>query len=188
MLMEYITTLVFMSALSLGCAIFFLKLSKREDAEFINFFDGFENIFKAIVLVFVMGLFVFLWSLLLIVPGIMALYSYRVSIYILAECPELSPLDALRISKNMMKGRRLRLFMLDLSFIGWFILSVATFGIVGLYFIPYYEATNTEFYRELKADYIERQKNTSYTEDSIKKDKTAYRSAEERLNHTWEKE
>lgn len=186
LLAEYIALIVFFSALCLGSSIFFLEVSKRKDADFMIFFDGFDNIFRAIGLTVLSGLFTFLWSLLLIVPGIVASYSYRAAIYILAECPEISPLDALRISKNMMKGRRLRLFLLDLSFIGWFLLTGVTFGIAGLYVIPYFKAADTEFYRELKADYIENQNNPKAGQEDKDNNKSDFRSEEEKANFTWE--
>ena len=86
----------------------------------------------------------------------------------------------------MMKGRRLRLFLLDLSFIGWFLLTGVTFGIAGLYVIPYFKAADTEFYRELKADYIENQNNPKAGQEDEDNNKSDFRSEEEKANFTWE--
>ena len=190
---EYALLFIFASGLSLGAVMFFLQLSKRQDPDFLTFFDGFDHLFKAAALMFITELFVFLWSLLLIVPGIIASYRYRAALYILAECPDLSPMDALRISKKMMEGKKKRLFLLDLSFIGWTILSVVTLGIAALYFLPYCYAANTEFYREIKAEYIDRQNgipspdtDAEGSRDTKNDGQPEYRSEEEKLNHTWE--
>ena len=184
--LEYIAILVFYAWLNMGEAIFFLNLSKRRSNGFSDVLDGFENIFKAIALMFLTWLFILLWSVLFIVPGIMALYRYRAAFYILAECPELSPLDAIRISKNMMQGRKMRLFLMDLSFIGWLLLTAVTLGIAGLYAIPYYCAANTEFYRSVKADYIDSQNGAASEEREPEGAETKYRNDSERRNHTWE--
>ena len=176
----YIISFVFIACLSLGMCVFFLRLAKREEADFSMFFDGFGNMPRAVGVSFFALLFTALWSLLLFFPGIIASYRYRMSLYILAESPEISPLDAIRISKKMMAGKKGRLFLLDLSFIGWFLLSLVTFGIAGLYFIPYRLAADAEFYREIKAEYIEGLR----SEKSSGKN-PSYRSEEEKENHTW---
>ena len=93
--------------------------------------------------------YVFLWSLLCIIPGIIAEYNYAMTPYILAENPELSPKEALQKSKEIMHGHRFELFILNLSFIGWSILSVLSCGIGFLWLVPYINASNAEFYREI---------------------------------------
>ena len=95
-------------------------------------------------------LYVLLWSLLLIVPGIMAAYSYAMTEFLLADDPDLTPSEALAQSKAMMYGNRWRLFCLQISFIGWSILANITV-IGGIFLTPYVETASAAFYRELTA-------------------------------------
>ena len=95
------------------------------------------------------GLYVFLWSLLLVIPGIYASYSYAMVSYILAEHPELTAREALARSKEMMEGNRWRLFCLNISFIGWAYLCILTLGIGFLWLTPYMQASIAAFYREI---------------------------------------
>ena len=100
---------------------------------------------------FLRDLFRFLWGLLLIVPGIIKRYSYRMAPYILADRPELSGTEVLTLSRQMMNGHKWKTFVLDLSFLGWNILSALTFGLLGVFYVnPYRQCTNAELYRELK--------------------------------------
>ena len=94
-------------------------------------------------------LYVLLWSLLLIIPGIIAGYSYAMTSYILAEHPELTAGEAIAQSEAMMSGNRWRLFCLQFSFIGWEILSTLTLGIGNLWLRPYRQAATAAFYREV---------------------------------------
>ena len=91
----------------------------------------------------------FLWSLLFIIPGIIASYSYAMIPYIQAEHPEMAPGDVLARSKEMMEGNRWRLFCLQFSFIGWSILSSLTLGIGNLWLTPYKQAATAAFYRDI---------------------------------------
>lgn len=100
-------------------------------------------------------LYVFLWSLLFVIPGIMAGYSYAMTGYILAEHPDLTASEAIEQSKQMMYGNRWRLFCLQLSFIGWDILCALTLGIGNLWLTPYKQAAEAAFYREISGtEYI----------------------------------
>ena len=92
-----------------------------------------------------------LWTCLFIIPGIIKSYSYRMVPYILADNPELGAVEAITLSRQMMDGNKGRAFLLDLSFIGWTILTIITLGIVGLFWAnPYFYATDAELYRTLK--------------------------------------
>lgn len=98
-----------------------------------------------------MQLQVFLWSLLFIIPGIIKNYSFALTPYILADCPKVPAMEASRLSERMMRGHRLNYFVLELSFLGWFLLSAFTFGIVYvMYAGPYMELTKAGVYNELK--------------------------------------
>ncbi len=124
-----------------------------------NLLVAFENgnYGTIVVTCFLQNLFNFLWFLLLIVPGIVKMYEYRMIPYLLADDPKLSRQDAFRISKEMMDGQKLDTFILDLSFFGWSILSAFTFGLLAIFFVnPYWRATDAELYLELKQNYINR--------------------------------
>lgn len=96
---------------------------------------------------FLKDLYIVLWSLLFVIPGIIKSYEYRMVPYILAENPGMSREDVFQISKEMMNGQKWNLFVLDLSFLGWNILSAFTFGLLGVFYVnPYIEATNAEVY------------------------------------------
>ena len=101
-------------------------------------------------------LYIFLWSLLFIVPGIIKSISYALTGYILADNPELSANEAITRSRDLMRGNKLRLFLLCLSFFGWIVLSVFTLGIGLLWLCPYVNATMAAFYRSVSGtDVIE---------------------------------
>lgn len=104
----------------ISCA---LKVSRGECVTFRNLFDGFAMPLKLIGLNIVMGVLIFLWSCLLIVPGIIAAYRYRLSVYLLLDNPEWGILDCIGESKRLMRGHKLHWFVLDLSFIGWALLA-----------------------------------------------------------------
>lgn len=101
-----------------------------------------------------MCIYVGLWSLLLVVPGIIKSLSYAMTPYILKDYPELSANQAINLSMKMMKGRKLDLFCLYLSFLGWIILSVLTLGIGYFWVIPYMYTAQSAFYQEVKTDYL----------------------------------
>lgn len=96
---------------------------------------------------FLMQLYIFLWSLLFIIPGVIKSYEYMMVPYILAENPGMDRKEAFAISKRMMDGQKWAAFVLELSFLGWIILGVVTCGLLGIFWIqPYINATMTELY------------------------------------------
>ena len=104
---------------------------------------------------FLKGLFVSLWSLLFIIPGIVMGYAYGMTEFIKMENPNIQPTRAIDISKSMTNGHKGDLFYLDLSFFGWFMLSALTLGILGIVYVnPYYYAAKAFAYEELKAEAI----------------------------------
>lgn len=137
-----------------GLVTIFLKLVRSENPEFNDLFAGFSHFLNTLLLHFIITIFVLLWSLLLIIPGIIALLRYSMAYYILVDNPDLSALEAIRQSKEMMRGHKIRLFYLWLSFLGWFILGLITFGIGFLYVAPYFEGTKANFYEDLRANYL----------------------------------
>lgn len=138
------------SALGIGVVSIYLKLSHGESFEVGDVFEGCHIMGKAIWLQILKNIFVMLWSLLLVVPGIIKAYSYSMATYILAENPNMSANDAIKESMRIMDGHKMDLFILQLSFIGWEILTSLTFGILGIYTIPYVSATMANFYNSIK--------------------------------------
>jgi uncharacterized membrane protein len=115
----------------------------------VGFQDGWGNV---VLVMFLKNLFLMLWTLLFIIPGIVKIYSYRMVPYILKEHPELSGTKAITLSRQMMNGHKWNAFVLDLSFIGWIILSALTLGILHIFYVgPYIQATDAELYEALKA-------------------------------------
>lgn len=122
-----------------------------EKPEFDTLGFGFKKCWtQSVLLTFWSGLYVFLWSLLLIVPGIIKAYSYAMAHYIMAENSEIKALDAMKKSEEMMDGHKWDLFVLDLSFILWHLLIMITLGIAAIYVGPYIEASKANYYLKLK--------------------------------------
>ena len=115
---------------------------------------AFDHNYKNIVItMFLKNLFVFLWSLLLIVPGIIKAYEYRMIVYIMAENPQMDRSAAFALSKEMMTGQKWNAFVLDLSFLGWNILGMLTMGILSIFYVsPYQYHTNAALYNALKGE------------------------------------
>lgn len=100
-----------------------------------------------------MELFVFLWSLLFIIPGIIKAFSYAMTPYILADCPNVRAKDALKLSMRIMKGHKWELFVFELSFIGWYLLSILTLGILNIFFTdPYVYNSLATYYLEVREE------------------------------------
>ena len=135
--------------IQLGEAKYNLNLIDRKEAEFRDLFSQFSRFKEALVMNLLQNLYILLWSLLLIIPGIIASYSYAMAPYILLEDPYCSGREALQRSKAMMDGHKGELFCLDLSFFGWMLLSILTMGIGDLWLNPYMKASRASFYRNL---------------------------------------
>lgn len=135
---------------SLGMAIFFLAFSRKQEVSMSQLFDGFSDFLRALVAHLWTTLFIILWALLLIVPGIIAALSYSQTFFILSEDKTISARDAVKKSKAMMNGNKKKLFYLGLRFIGWFILGGLTLGIGFLWIFPYFYLTMAKFYEDIK--------------------------------------
>ncbi|MBH1940215.1 DUF975 family protein [Mobilitalea sibirica] len=136
-------------AVELGYCRFNKNLIQGTNPQLKDLFSRFDIFFKALGLRIVIAIFTFLWGLLLIIPGIIAALSYSMAFYIMEENPSMGILDAIGESKEMMRGNKFRLFCLGLSFIGWLILCVFTFGIGMLWLVPYMNASFAAFYLEV---------------------------------------
>lgn len=144
-----IALLILGGPLLVGYKMIAKKAMDGETVKIDTLFDGFKDFTRTLVLYLLNTIFVFLWTLLLIVPGIIKSYSYSMSYYILIDNPDLSSDEARKKSMEMMKGHKWKLFCLDLSFIGWGILCVLTFGILSFWIQPYQECARVEFYNNL---------------------------------------
>jgi len=145
-----VVSLLISGPMALGLIICFVGFIRNEQLKLETLFDGFKNFSSALVLHLLIIIFIFLWSLLLIVPGIIASLSYSMAFYILNDNPEMGAKAALEESKKMMNGNKGKLFCLLLSFIGWFLLSICTLGIGFLWLTPYIQTSVTYFYQDLK--------------------------------------
>jgi uncharacterized membrane protein len=136
-------------AFGLGAVIFYMTLVRRGPTDLNMMFKGFENFGNSLGANLLASVFVFLWMLLLIIPGIIAAYAYSQIFFLLANDRTLGPLEAIRKSKDMMEGHKWRLFCLYCRFIGWSILCLFTLGIGFLWLGPYMMAAKTMFFEDL---------------------------------------
>lgn len=136
---------------SAGFLLFIFNTVKNLGAVYGNLLDGFAIAPKLLGLYLLQALFIFLWSLLLVIPGIIAAYRYRMAIYLLLDDPERGAMECLRLSKQMMKGHKWELFVLDLSFIGWRLLAALPYVgyAVMIWVTPYTETTYVLYYMAL---------------------------------------
>ena len=140
-----------LACLEYGLLLYFLKTVRKESADLNLLFKGFFKIKEVSLVALMKTLYILLWTLLLIVPGIIKAYKYSMTTYLLIDRPELNYKQILDLSTIMMNGHKMRLFMLHLSFIGWFLLTIITAGLAGFYTFPYFQATIASFYEDLKA-------------------------------------
>ncbi len=142
---------IFVGLVAFGYAAFNLELVKSKKAKVGVLFGGmFKKCFKKWGAALLMGLYTFLWSLLFLIPGFIKYYAYAMTPYIMQEKSSMRVGDANTKSRAIMKGHKWQLFLLDLSFIGWMLLSVLTLGIALIYVWPYYQAARAAFYKEIK--------------------------------------
>lgn len=151
-----VVSLIIAGPMTLGAAYFSLSISRNKEAHLEQIFDGFKLFTKSLVTYLLMVLFIVLWTLLLIVPGIIAALSYSMSFYILADNPLLTPLEILDESRKMTYGYKWQLFYLFLWFLLLAVLCVLTLGIGFLWLIPYVHITLAKFYDYVKDNPIAR--------------------------------
>jgi uncharacterized membrane protein len=143
-------SLVIGGPLTLGFTLFFLRISRGTRPDWNELLEGFNRFAPSLVAYLLVVLFVALWSLLLIVPGIIAALSYSMTFYILIDNPDMSGRDAMRRSREMMEGHKEKLFYLTLRFLGWALLSILTLGIGFLFLTPYVYTTLGLFYDDIR--------------------------------------
>ncbi|MGG0654931.1 DUF975 family protein [Rummeliibacillus pycnus] len=138
--------------LSIGVCWFYLSLVRDNNPKISNIFSIYSNgktSIKVIGATILQGIFVFLWSLLLIIPGIIKSISYSQTFYILRDHPEYTILEAISESRRKMVGLKWKYFLLGLSFIGWGILCLLTLGIGFLWLTPYISTSMATFYKQV---------------------------------------
>ncbi len=138
--------------LAAGYVLYHQGVRRGEEMPISSLFDGFGFVGKIVLLNLVMTVFIALWSMLFIIPGIIAGYRYRFALYNLCENPELGVMDALNMSKAQTKGYKLDLFVLDLTFIGWSLLCGLTLGILSIWITPYIQQTDLGYFEAIKAE------------------------------------
>ena len=137
--------------LAWGYITFFLRIIRDENLDYGHLFDGFNQYFRIFLAELLKGIYILLWALLLIIPGLIKEYSYAMTEFILKDNPEMSGEEAICESMRLMQGHKMQLFLLDLSMIGWLILSILTLGIGLLFLLPYNYTAHAHFYEDLKA-------------------------------------
>lgn len=151
---NYITTFLVSLPLGMSVIIVYLKFLRGDKEKAVSnifaFFNDYGKYLGTSLLVF---LFTLLWTLLLIIPGIIKSYAYSMTYYIVNDNPEIGTNDAIELSMKMMKGNKMKLFLLDLSFIGWFLLSILTLCIGMFWVYPYMLTARAAFYEDIKANY-----------------------------------
>ena len=118
-----------------------------------SFREGFKPYWRSVWAYLFRGILITLWSLLLVIPGIIKSLSYAMTMYIVKDHPELTVNEAIDLSKDMMYGHKYDLFYLYISFIGWYLLSILTLGIGTFWLMPYIETAQASFYEDVKAEW-----------------------------------
>ncbi len=147
-----IVSLLITGPFSLGLSLFFLTLGRRGNPSVSQIVQGFQRFGTATGAYLLMLIFIVLWGLLLIIPGILAAYAYSMTFFLLVDDPSLGPMEAITRSKEMMRGAKWRLFCLHCRFIGWSLLALLTLGIGFLWVWPYIMTSQARFYDDLRED------------------------------------
>ena len=144
-----LVALILGGTVELGYAKFLLKQHDRKELQFSDLFSQFERFGTGFAQKFLRTLFIVLWSLLFIIPGIVKGLSYAMTPFILEDHPEMTASQAIKASMQLMDGHKMDLFILGLSFIGWSLLACLTMGIGFLFLNPYMNAAYAAFYRDI---------------------------------------
>ncbi|MFZ3169198.1 MAG: DUF975 family protein [Candidatus Methanoperedens sp.] len=157
-LIGQIAGLLISGPMAVGIATFYLSMSRNKEARLEQIFEGFNNFGTSLVAYIIMLLFIFLWMLLLIIPGIIAALSYSMTFYILADNKSIGAMEAIDKSKKMMDGHKWKYFCLGLRFLGWALLCILTLGIGFLWLFPYMQVSMAKFYDDVKGNQITAEK------------------------------
>jgi len=148
-ILGWIASIFVSGPLVVGLKKYFLRRFRQEQVSVNQILDGFSCFVPSFLTWFFCSIFIFLWLLLLIVPGIIAALSYAMALFIVADNPGIDALQAIRKSKEMMRGNKGKLFCLACRFIGWFLLGILSLGIGFLWIGPYWATSLAAFYQDL---------------------------------------
>ena len=142
-----------MAVVGVGFSLFVMNSVRRSQPAIGNLLDGFGMFPRVLFLIILQIVLIFLWSLLLVIPGIIAAYRYSFAVYVMIDHPEMSAMDCLRESKRLTTGYKRQLFLLDLSFIFWFLLTmIPVVGYIAqVYVTPYMESAKVLYYEQIRA-------------------------------------
>lgn len=148
----FVGPFILLGPLYLGLSMFSIEVVRTSNGKFETGFKGFKQFGTAFIASLLMTLFTSLWALIFIFPAFIAIFRYSMTFYIIADNPSISGSEAIKKSKEMMKGHKWELFVLLFSFFWWYVLGVITFGLAYIYVIPYVEATVVNFYEKIKPE------------------------------------
>lgn len=158
-LVSIAVTILLTNIVAMGSATWFHRSIKTEGLKMEEMFWTFKEDYGGnVLMMFLISLYTALWSMLFVIPGIVKGYSYSLAMYIKSENPNIPASKAIELSTRMTNGHKMDLFVLDMSFIGWLLLSGITFNILGiLYVLPYYQAAKAFAYEEIKEEALANQ-------------------------------
>lgn len=154
----FVSTIVFFviylfisTILQFGYSSYCLKVANRDSSmSYGDLFSALRYLLKALGLTIMMMIFILLWSLLLVIPGIIAAYRYSQAVFIMVENPDKGIMQCIRESKEMMVGHKMEYFILEISFFFWMLLGNFTCGLAYIYVYPYMTVTFANYYNHLK--------------------------------------
>ncbi|KFN01388.1 DUF975 family protein [Bacillus clarus] len=155
-----ITSMLIIGPITLGVYYLVLNAVREDEVRIEQLFRWFtegNKFIKSFLVYLLINIYLFLWFLLFIIPGIIKFFSYAMTYFILNEHPEYSANQAITESRRMMNGHKMEYFVICLSFIGWFLLSLITLGIGFLWLAPYFYTTKAAFYEEISEDYYRKE-------------------------------
>ena len=146
---------IFFYFVSVGFAYYMVKFITDKEYNFKDIFYFSKDYVRTFLVGLLNSIFIFLWALLLIVPGIIKAFAYSLVTFILADkkYDDLGYLDVLKKSEKMMKGHKGDLFVFELSFLGWHILAILTLGLLYIWLLPYYQTAKYKFLYDIKTNY-----------------------------------
>lgn len=155
LVISFVISAFLLLPLSSGCQKFFAESSRKRSYTISDIAYSFSGQYLNVVkTLFLMDIKIFLWSLLLIIPGVIKSYEYRMIPYIIADDPDIPSAEAFARSRDMMRGNKWHSFLFDLSFIGWIFLSIFTCGLLAIFYVrPYMMASDAELYLVLKGEH-----------------------------------
>jgi uncharacterized membrane protein len=145
--------LIIAGPLILGYFLYIISVKTTDKPCIETLFDGFKDFVRSFIAGLLLIVFIFLWTLLLVIPGIIMSLAYSMTFFILTEDKEISAYDAINRSKDMMRGYKWKYFCLQLRFTGWLILCMLTLGILTFWVQPYMTMASLNFYNDIKADW-----------------------------------